>query len=134
MASSLAYIRAHPRLMADLPVEVPASDRTLRARGVNISRAGMHLVADRVAAQIIAGGEPRLAGAGKRVECRIRAQLSLPDEESATLEADCRVVFMRRESENTYGIGMEYLRFHDDGREILERYIQWRLSQLPAQW
>lgn len=134
VATSRPYIRAHPRLNADLPLEVEVDDDLLRARAVNISRAGMQLAADRHTTHALTRGQGQRAGAGHGIECRLQAALPGRDGGEGRLEVRARVAFVRREAENAYGIGLQFLELTEAGRAALEAYIARRLSEPPARW
>jgi c-di-GMP-binding flagellar brake protein YcgR len=134
VATSRPYIRAHPRLNADLPLEVEVDDDLLRARAVNISRAGMQLAADRHTTHALTRGQGQRAGAGHGIECLVRAALPGQGEAEGRLEVRARVAFVRREAENAYGIGLQFLELTEAGRAALEAYIARRLSEPPARW
>jgi len=116
------YQREHPRAAAELTAEIHRADGRRRfAQTVDISRAGVQVVADRATREFVfPAGQPSDPADRPRVMLRLR----LPGSPDATwIRVDAEGVLFRRMGENDYRLGIQFLRFDDDGYEQLERFI-----------
>jgi len=118
------YKRDHPRVAANLPVELtmPGGD-TIHALTVNVSPAGVQLACDRVTARaFFPGGQQAMPARKLEIDARLRFPESsgMP----AIIEARCAAVFARRVKENEYRLGLQFLGFEGDGHRTLERFLE----------
>ncbi len=125
-----SYSREYPRLAADLPVEVvlPA-DKMFHVHGVNISQSGIQIVCDGPAASLLVGGQPERGGILQGVQSRLRIPLRWSGRDRVTVEVDCDVVSVRRESASGFCVGLRYIQFAGDGEAVMEDYIRWLIAR-----
>ena len=127
---SAAERRLYKRFETDSPVEIVAENgNTHEARALNISLAGMQLRCDRDAVREIAPkGEKTTPDQSPIV--RVRFNLPRADDKPR-IEADVRVVLVRRISERGYHVHVQYEFFQGNGYNELEDFVDAMLEHSP---
>lgn len=122
--------RLYKRFETDSTVEVIAeSGAAHKARAMNISLAGMQMTCDRDTVRDIAPkGEKTTPDQSPLA--RLRFALPRPGEKSE-IEADCRVVLVRRVSEREYHVHVQYEFFQGNGYNELEDFVDAMLEHSP---
>ena len=129
-SKSAAERRLYKRFETDSAVEIITENGAAHeARALNISLAGMQLRCDRDAMREIAPkGEKTTPDQSPVV--RVRFALPGPGAPSA-IEADVRVVLVRRISERGYHIHIQYDFFQGNGYNELEDFVDAMLEHSP---
>ena len=124
--------REHPRVPVFLPVEIhPEGGPALRARAVNVSRAGLQLDGNgEVWRALFPRGQPGTPQQRRQV----RLRLALPCEAGQEHWIGARVqgVIFRRIGADDYRLGLQFLSFEDDGYHCLEGFVDGRPARSPG--
>ena len=123
--------RIYKRFETDLPVIVQAdSGDRLECRAMNVSLAGMEVRTDRyTVTQVCPKGEKTTPDQSPVV----RMQLDLPTTDGSTrsIIVDCRILIVRRVSQEDYHLHIQYEFFQGNGYDELEEYVDAKLAMLP---
>lgn len=127
---SAAERRLYKRFETDSPVEIVAeNDNTHEARALNISLAGMQLRCDRDAVREIAPKGDKTTPDQSPI---VRVRFNLPRaDDKPRIEADVRVVLVRRISERGYHVHVQYEFFQGNGYNELEDFVDAMLEHSP---
>lgn len=123
--------RIYKRFDTDLPVIImPDSGDRLECRASNVSLAGMEVRTDRWAVSLICPKGEKTTPDQSPV---VRMQLDLPTTEGETrsITVDCRIIIVRRVSEQEYYLHIQYEFFQGNGYDELEEYVDAMLSMYP---
>lgn len=129
-SKSAAERRLYTRFETDSTVDiVTESGAVHEARALNISLAGMQLRCDRDAVREIAPKGEKTTPDQSPV---VRIRFVLPRAGDASLiEADVRVVLVRRFSERDYHVHVQYEFFQGNGYNELEDFVDTMLEHSP---
>ncbi|HEX6930139.1 MAG TPA: PilZ domain-containing protein [Gammaproteobacteria bacterium] len=127
---SAAERRLYTRFETDSAVEIiPESGAAHEARALNISLAGMQLRCDRDALREIAPKGEKTTPDQSPIA---RVRFSLPRAgDVSEIEADVRVVLVRRFSEREYHVHVQYEFFQGNGYNELEDFVDAMLEHSP---
>lgn len=127
---STAERRLYKRFDTDSPVEVLAEGGAVYdARCLNISLAGMQLKCDR---DTVHGIAPKGEKTTPDQSPVARVRFALPRAgDQHPVEADCRVVLVRRISERDYNVHVQYEFFQGNGYNELEDFVDAMLEHSP---
>lgn len=120
--------RIYKRFESDLPVIVHASNgERIECRATNVSLAGMELRTDRHAVMQIAPKSDKTTPDQSPV---VRMQLDIPSPDGTTrsVTADCRILIVRRVSEQEYYLHIRYEFFDGNGYDELETWVDSMLA------
>lgn len=119
---SAAERRLYKRFETDSAVEMFAEDGAeFSARALNVSLAGMQLVCDRDVVRAVAPKGEKTTPDQSPV---VRLRFSLPRAgDVSEIEADCRIVLVRRVSEQSYHLHVQYEFFQGNGYNELEDFV-----------
>lgn|GEM_PF-1909293 len=124
-SSFLVDLRRHPRYDTDLPAEVVAeSGERVSATMTNISLSGLRLEGS---GQAIGSLFSKRDSLDQPPSTSLHVSFSLPDDSGhlVAVKVQSRVVYTRRESDDVYHAGMEFIAF-DEGEDALEEYLLYR--------
>jgi len=129
-SKSAAERRLYKRFETDTAVEIVSeSGMPCEARALNISLAGMQLRCDRDALREIAPKGEKTTPDQSPV-ARLRFALPRAGDRSE-IEADVRVVLVRRVSEREYHVHVQYEFFQGNGYNELEDFVDAMLENSP---
>lgn len=127
---STAERRLYKRFETNTPVAIHAErGGAYDARCLNISLAGMQLSCDRDTVQDVAPKGEKTTPDQSPV-ARIRFTLPRAGEPTE-IEADCRIVLVRRVSEREYHVHVQYEFFQGNGYNELEDFVDAMLEHSP---
>lgn len=115
--------RIYKRFESDFPVVVHAgTGERIECRATNVSLAGMELRTDRRTVMQIAPKSEKTTPDQSPV---VRMQLDIPssDGTARTITADCRILVVRRVSEQEYYLHIRYEFFDGNGYDELENWV-----------
>jgi hypothetical protein len=124
-SSFLVDLRRHPRYDTDLPAEVVAeSGERVSATVTNISLSGMRLEGS---GQAIGSLFSKRNSLEQPTSTLLHVSFALPDDSGhlVAVQVQSRVVYTRRDSDDVYQAGMEFIAF-DEGEGALEEYLLYR--------
>jgi len=117
--------RQLPRASMDLSVAViGAGGSPVTARMLDLSRTGLKLAFDREAADGVF--QDRTIRQGEVIQSQFR----LPG--TAVIKAKCRVAWSARTDADQYHVGCEFVKFHEQGYELVEKYLLDCLAYPPT--
>lgn len=119
--------RLYKRFSAPQPIELVAPNgKTFEGRSINISLAGMEVRCDRwTLSQLIPPNERQPNGQPPELKARFELPV-FPNKSPVEIRARCRVLAMRRLSEEEYQINLNYVFFDGTGYHDLEKFIDQR--------
>lgn len=122
--------RLYKRFETDSAVEIIAEDGSVhQARAMNISLAGMQLSCERDTVREIAPKGEKTTPDQSPIA---RMKFALPRAGGQSeIEADCRVVLVRRISEREYQVHVRYEFFQGNGYNELEDFVDAMLEHYP---
>lgn len=129
-SKSAAERRLYKRFDTDSPVDIISEEGAgYQARAMNISLAGMQLRCDRDTVKDIA---PRGEKTTPDQSPVARVRFALPRAgDRPEIEADVRVVLVRRISEREYHVHLQYEFFQGNGYNELEDFVDAMLEHSP---
>lgn len=118
--------RHYPRISTELPLEiVTAGGETATATIRNLSMGGVEISCDRWCAdRILPSGHQ--AFPGQPITAQLRWQITSADGSAQPVQATGEIVVSRRLSQNEYRVGIQILRFEDDGERVVEQHVRTR--------
>lgn len=126
---STAERRLYKRFETDSPVEILAEGgAAYHARCLNISLAGMQISCDR---DTVYGIAPKVEKTTPDQSPVARIRFDLPRNHGPRVEADCRIVLVRRVSEREYHVHVQYEFFQGNGYNELEDFVDAMLEHTP---
>lgn len=115
--------RKHLRVRTNLPAEMLiGGGEVLFATVLSVSLGGLQLECDRSSMQrIVPAGH--LVSPAAALKVRVRLHLPSPQQPPVGIEAYCKIINVRRLSQQGYSVGLQYEKVEKDGQHALERYI-----------
>ena len=119
--------RQYPRIKARLPLEIISkSGEVLPAVSLDMSLDGLQIECDhKTQQQLVHANEKH--NSGQPVEMDIQIQLPLSQHSLSRMEMRCRLVITRRLAQNTYHLGLNYLKLEDATK--LDEFLNNQLSK-----
>lgn len=119
--------RQYPRIKARLPLEIiSSSGDVLSAVSLDMSLDGLQVECDhKTHQQLMRASEKQ--NPGQPVEMDVQIQLPLSQHSMSRMEMRCRLVIIRRLAQNTYHLGLNYLKHEDTNK--LEEFLDNQLSK-----
>ena len=121
-AKVLVDLRRHPRFDTHFSAEAIAENGLKTVVTItNISRSGLRLEANR---QTLDALFPDFSRQSRYTPTTLRVLFTVPDGSgpNRTVQVQCRSVYIRREKQDTWHIGMKFVEF-DEGNEALTDYL-----------
>lgn len=104
---------------------VTAGGETATATIRNLSMGGVEISCDRWCAdRILPSGHQ--AFPGQPITAQLRWQITSADGSAQPVQATGEIVVSRRLSQNEYRVGIQILRFEDDGERVVEQHVRTR--------
>lgn len=113
--------RRYPRVRIQQPVALVHENSTVvTGLATNVSGGGVRVLCDRYAADSLVTHHGRPGGAGPRIDAHFMLPLATG---LAKLDVQCRLAYMVDLEDGQVLMGLEFLRFHHDGRAYLCAFL-----------